>query len=155
MEILKKNWRYIPAVWIAFVFVQSLFFKFSGSNETQHIFGTLGEWMGFEPFADYGAYVVGTVELIASILLFTRVWAWGAVVAVGVMAGAIFFHLFTPLGIEMPRFDEAGNQVGSDGGELFVMACLTGICALVLVAYDWLSPASQIRSVLQRAPAAE
>ena len=36
----------VPAltVYIAFVFLQSLFFKFSDSPETQYIFGTLDAW---------------------------------------------------------------------------------------------------------------
>ena len=63
---------WILAVFIAMIFVQSLFFKFSNSFETQHIFSTIGAWMadiGFPQglangFAAYGGYAVGTVELI-------------------------------------------------------------------------------------------
>ena len=36
--------KHLPALFIAFVFIQSLFFKFTGSYETDHIFGTLAEW---------------------------------------------------------------------------------------------------------------
>ncbi|MFT6094590.1 MAG: hypothetical protein ACJA2Q_002495, partial [Pseudohongiellaceae bacterium] len=44
----EKFMHYLPwglALFIGFVFVQSLFFKFSNSFETQHIFGTIGQWM--------------------------------------------------------------------------------------------------------------
>ncbi|MBE1277186.1 hypothetical protein [Enterovibrio baiacu] len=120
-------------IFIAFVFVQSLFFKFTGSPETTFIFGTLGEWSGLTWFGQYGAYMVGIAELIASILLFTRLHALGALMAVGTMTGAIFFHLFTPIGVAQPAFNEAGEVVGNDGGILFVMACLVWLSAAFLL----------------------
>ncbi|MEZ9526158.1 hypothetical protein [Enterovibrio norvegicus] len=120
-------------IFIAFVFVQSLFFKFTGSPETTFIFGTLGEWSGLAWFGQYGAYMVGIAELIASILLFTRLHALGALMAVGTMTGAIFFHLFTPIGVAQPAFNEVGEVVGNDGGILFVMACLVWLSAAFLL----------------------
>ncbi|REG79430.1 hypothetical protein [Marinomonas pollencensis] len=114
---------YAPVIFIAFVFIQSLFFKFSGSYETQYIFGILSTWSGFHWFRDYGAYLVGSAELVASILLFTRLRFYGALMTVCVMSGAIYFHLFTPLGIHMPEFNAAGEIVGNDGGTLFILAC--------------------------------
>ena len=143
-----KNIRWILAIWIAFVFLQSLFFKFSGSAETQHIFGVLGTWSGFAWFAKYGAYGVGVVELIASILLFTRWWGWGALLAFEVMCGAILFHLFTPLGIEMPVFENGLKTGKTDGGMLFIMACLTWLAAILLLVKDWTSSGSQLRRIL-------
>lgn len=150
MGFLRQHWRWLPAAWIAFVFVQSLFFKFSGSHETVHIFGTLGDTFGLPWFAATGGYLIGGLELIASIMLFTRVWAWGALLALGIMSGAIVFHLFTPLGIVMPAFDTAGNIVGDDGGTLFIMACLTWCCALALVVKDWTAESSLIRGIVLR-----
>lgn len=116
--------KFIPSAFIAFVFVQSLFFKFSGSYETEHIFGTLAQWSGLEWFGQYGGYMIGFAELIASILLFSRWHGFGAIMSVGIMSGAIVFHLFTPLGVVMPEFNSAGNIVGDDGGLLFIMACI-------------------------------
>ena len=147
MNLKKIPWRYVGAAWIAFVFIQSLFFKFTGSYETEHIFGTLAEWSGLVWFGVYGAYMVGVMELIASIILFTRVWPWGALLANGIMSGAIFFHLFTPLGIPMPVFDAQGQIVESDGGLLFVMACITWTVSAVLVFSDIKSK----KSILRRA----
>ena len=139
--IVKKiiTLKNILSVFIALVFVQSLFFKFTGSPETQHIFGVLGQWSGFAWFAEYGAYGVGTAELIAAILLFTPWHGIGAVMALGIMTGAIFFHLFTPLGIIMPAFDDSGAVVGNDGGLLFIMACLVWIAALILITRDFVN----------------
>jgi hypothetical protein len=132
------------SLYIAFVFVQSLFFKFSDSPETQHIFGTLNAWalgLGlpalFAPAGIFSQYVVGSAELVASLLLMTGlvtgrvlVQGAGALLALGVISGAIFFHLFTPLGIEVVNSD--GTR---DGGELFILACgvwLAAVATLML-----------------------
>lgn len=121
---------YLPTIlslFISFVFIQSLFFKFSGSPETVYIFTTLDEWatqvLGIEglflPPGIFNAYVIGSAELAASLcllggLVFKKplLNALGALLALGVISGAIFFHLFTPLGVE----------VQGDGGTLFGMA---------------------------------
>lgn len=127
---------WILAVLIAVIFLQSLFFKFTNSFETRYIFSTIGAWMtdiGFpravaNGFAAYGGYTVGTVELIASgLLLVPRTQPFGAMLSAGVIAGAIFFHLFTPLGVSVV-IDEAGNR---DGGQLFALA--VGVFAASLV----------------------
>ncbi|MGR5559028.1 hypothetical protein ACQKQC_22405 [Vibrio fortis] len=129
--------KHLPAAFIAFVFVQSLFFKFTGSYETDHIFGTLATWSGLSWFGTYGGYIIGIAELIAAILLFTRWHGLGAIMSVGIMSGAIFFHLFTPLGIPMPEFNAAGEIVGDDGGLLFGMACLVWLCGAFLSVKDF------------------
>jgi len=138
--------RYLPialTLYIAFVFIQSLFFKFTDSVETQYIFGTLEAWgmsLGWSGlFAHDGIfsqYVVGTGELIASALLLAglRVSALrpvGALMALGVISGAIFFHLFTPLGVSVLNAD--GTH---DGGELFALACGVWVAAALLL---WMS----------------
>jgi hypothetical protein len=129
--------RWVPSVFIAFVFIQSLFFKFSGSYETQYIFGTLGVWSGFSWFGVYGAYLVGGGELVASLLLLSKFWPIGALGSLGVMSGAIFFHLFTPLGIVMPQYNASGIKIGDDGGLLFSLAVITWSCALGLAALSY------------------
>ncbi|EAS43046.1 hypothetical protein P3TCK_11389 [Photobacterium profundum 3TCK] len=136
------------SLFIAFIFVQSLFFKFTNSYETQFIFGTLAGWSGFSWFGTYGGYLIGTAELIAAVLLFTRFHGVGAVMAVGIMAGAIFFHLFTPLGIVMPEFNAAGQMIGTDGGLLFGMACLIWLSAVVLVVRDSRQPQGLLHHVI-------
>jgi uncharacterized membrane protein YphA (DoxX/SURF4 family) len=99
----------------AVIMLQTLFFKFSGAAESIYIFKTLG----MEP---YGRIGTGVMELIASILiLIPPTTAFGALLAVGLMAGAIFFHL-TKLGI----------VVLDDGGQLFVYALLVFISSMVL-----------------------
>lgn len=138
------------SLFIAFIFVQSLFFKFTNSYETQFIFGTLAGWSGFTWFGAYGGYFIGTAELIAAVLLFTRFHGVGALMAIGIMTGAIFFHLFTPLGIVMPEFNAAGQMIGTDGGLLFGMACLIWLSAVVLVVRDSRQPQGFVHYFLHR-----
>lgn len=136
------------SLFIMFVFIQSLFFKFSGSYETQYIFGALGEWSGFAWFGAYGAYIIGVAELIASALLVTRFHGFGAVMAMGIMTGAIFFHLATPLGVVQPAFDAAGNVIGDDAGTLFIMACLVWVSAAMLTLKDLKDPSSPLLNLM-------
>lgn len=100
----------------AIIMVQSLFFKFSGAEESIYIFSTLG----MEPWGRIGT---GVIELIAAILLLVPRTTWlGALVGLGTMSGAIFFHL-TALGIE----------VNNDGGQLFIYAIVTCLSCLTLL----------------------
>ena len=70
-------------------------------------------------FAAWGGYTVGSIELIASVLLIIRrTQSLGALIGFVIISGAIFFHLFTPLGVSVV-IDEAGNR---DGGQLFALA---------------------------------
>jgi uncharacterized membrane protein YphA (DoxX/SURF4 family) len=145
MNFIKKNWIWVLTLYIAFVFIQSLFFKFTGSPETVYIFeGKLNPWAAslgfsgvFAPGGIFSAKVVGTFELIASLLLIGGIFLqqknpWiqivGALMGLGVISGAIFFHLFTPLGVAVVNTDGS-----SDGGELFTLACGVWIaCAWIL-----------------------
>src|SRR6185295_10951330 len=87
----------VLSAYIAVVFVQSLFYKFTGSEESIFIFSTLREWSGIGLFEPFGRWAVGSAELIASVLLFVpRARIFGAGIALGIISGAIFFHLFTP-----------------------------------------------------------
>ncbi len=100
----------------AIILLQTLYFKFTAHPQSVYIFTKVG----MEPWGRIGS---GIVELIASVLLFVPGFRWlGALMGMGTMAGAIFFHL-TILGIE----------VDGDSG-LFVLALVTfACCALVLV----------------------
>jgi uncharacterized membrane protein YphA (DoxX/SURF4 family) len=71
----------------AVIMLQTLFFKFSGAEESIYIFSTLG----MEPWGRIGT---GTLELIASVLILFPKTTWiGALLAIGLMSGAIWFHL--------------------------------------------------------------
>lgn len=102
---------------VAGILLQTLFFKFTGAEESIYIFTTVGA----EPWGRIGS---GVVELVAAVLLLTPAFApYGALLAIGVMAGAILSHL-TILGIE----------VKGDGGLLFALALIVFVgSAIVLV----------------------
>jgi putative oxidoreductase len=104
---------------VAIILLQTLFFKFTGAEESKYIFSTL---MGGE-FEAYGRIGSGLVELVAAILLFIPGTTWlGALIALGTISGAIFSHL-TKLGI----------VVKDDGGLLFGLAITVFVLsALVL-----------------------
>lgn len=144
MQKVKKFLPYIMCLFICFVFIQSLFFKFSNAAEPQYIFGTLNAWAAssfgierlFLPPGIFNQYVIGGAELVASIMLLIGLFAskrWlvglGGLMATGIMSGAIFFHLFTPLGIVI---ESAERGIESDGGSLFIMACIVWVFGLIL-----------------------
>ena len=104
---------------VAAILLQTLFFKFTGAPESVFIFETLGA----EPYGRIGS---GIMELVASVLILVpSTVALGALLAVGLMVGAIGSH-FTVLGID----------IMGDGGLLFALALIVFFCAaVVLVAF--------------------
>lgn len=117
---MKKSAIYL--LWVArlvaaVIMLQTLFFKFSGAEESVYIFSTLG----VEPWGRIGS---GIVELVASTLILVPSTSWlGAGLALGVMSGAILAHL-TVLGI----------PVQGDGGYLFFLAVVVAVsCLLILI----------------------
>lgn len=104
----------------ALIMLQTLYFKFTGHPQSVTLFKTLG----MEPWGRIGT---GVLELIASILiLFPRTTGFGAALGLGLMSGAIFFHL-TILGIQVD-----GDPI------LFIYAVITFICCLILlIKYRW------------------
>lgn len=98
----------------AAILLQTLYFKFSGAPESVYIFTKVG----MEPWGRYGS---GGVELIAAILLILSCHAWaGALLAMGVMLGAIGSHL-TVLGV----------SVQDDHGLLFALALIVFVTSAV------------------------
>jgi hypothetical protein len=114
---------FMIASWIlrgvaAAILLQTLFFKFTGARESVYIFTTVGA----EP---WGRIATGVLELIAAVLLlYPRTTTLGALLALGIMAGAILSHL-TILGITMPLVE--------DHGELFALAVTVFLCSSALL----------------------
>lgn len=101
---------------IAIILIQTLRFKFTAHVDSVYIF----EQVGMEPI---GRIAIGILELIAGVLILIPKTVWvGALLALGVMAGAIFMHL-TKLGID----------VNGDGGVLFFTALLTSILSVIVL----------------------
>ncbi len=96
---------------VAGILLQTLFFKFTGAEESVYIFTTVGA----EPWGRIGS---GVMELIAAVMLLTPALVpYGAILTLAAMSGALLSHL-TLLGIE----------VKGDGGLLFGLAltCFVG-----------------------------
>lgn len=100
----------------AVIMLQTLYFKFTGAEESIYIFTTVG----MEPWGRIG---VGVMELIASILIIIPATSWiGAGIALGLMVGAMGMHLAI-LGIE----------VQGDGGYLFFLALMVALCSAIIL----------------------
>jgi len=112
---IPTTWRvvsWLARIVAAVILLQTLYFKFTGAPESITIFTTVG----MEPWGRYGS---GVAELIAAVLLLLPATpALGAALSLGVMSGAIFFHL-TILGIE----------VENDRGTLFFLAVAVFVCS--------------------------
>ncbi len=157
-KTLKALLSWAITAWIVKVFAFSLPYKFSNAADTQHIFGTIGGWMASAIdarlgawFIEFGARAVGSVELLTCIVLLTPALLWvverltpggssvgvrarchclGGLMAAAVMAGAVFFHLATPLGIAVL------HEGVSDGGSLFYAAVSIMVLGAALFAIN-------------------
>jgi len=100
----------------ALILFQTLFFKFTGAPESVYIFTVLR----MEPWGRYGS---GLAELLACfLLLIPGTVAWGALLSLGLMGGAIASHL-GPLGLD----------VMGDMGLLFGLALTVFTCGALLL----------------------
>lgn len=99
----------------AVIFLQTLYFKFTGHPESIALFTTLG----VEPWGRIG---MGVIELVTAVLLLVPSTVFiGAVFGIGLIGGAILSHL-TNIGIESK----------GDGGQLFILAIIVLVCGIVL-----------------------
>jgi uncharacterized membrane protein YphA (DoxX/SURF4 family) len=98
------------------ILAQTLYFKFTGAPESVAIFSALGA----EP---WGRWLSGLAELAAcALLLIPATQALGALLAAGVMAGAILSHIFI-----------LGFVIQNDGGLLFALACTVFAASLAVL----------------------
>lgn len=119
MDKVKPIVYWAARIAAAVIMLQTLYFKFSGAEESIYIFSTVG----MEPWGRIGT---GVLELVASVLILINATAWlGALLGLGLMAGAIFFHL-TILGID----------VKGDGGYLFLLALLVAVFCSIVLAFN-------------------
>jgi len=137
------------ALFISGIFLDSLRFKFTGHPTPEHIFSTLRDWSGIGLFFPAGPWIIGLGEALASVLLVLlpiifilkkntvrghQLQALGALIAVGIMSGAIVFHLFTPLGIETP-VEWMGGEPTKFSAALFYSACVSWALGLFILFY--------------------
>jgi uncharacterized membrane protein YphA (DoxX/SURF4 family) len=112
----KNTFLWIAQIATAAILLQTLYFKFSAAPESVYIFTQVG----MEP---YGRIGICVLELISGILLLVPRWAWaGALLALGIISGAVMMHL-TILGIE----------VQGDGGKLFGLAVAVWVLSALIL----------------------
>jgi uncharacterized membrane protein YphA (DoxX/SURF4 family) len=115
--------------WPAALFIAGIFlwyeqYKLPGHPGSVHLFTILSDWLGIPAHEKPFRLFVAIAEIIASLLvLVPRTRLLGALGALALMSGAIFFHTVSPLGI-----DPYG-----DGGQLFKEACAVWLCAAYVV----------------------
>lgn len=120
MELTKRQniLSWVLQIVVAVILLQTLFFKFTGAEESVYIFTRLGA----EPWGRIGS---GVIELIASLLLLMPRTVWiGALLSLGTISGAIMSHL-TKLGIKL-------TAVG-DNGELFALAVIVFLASALIL----------------------
>lgn len=99
----------------AAILLQTLYFKFTAQPESVELFTKLGA----EPMGRIGT---GIIELFASILLLIPSTVFmGALLGIGLMAGAIASHILV-----------IGIQSQGDGGQLFMLAIIVFICCVII-----------------------
>jgi len=112
----------------AVLFIQTLYFKFTGAPESVYIFSKLG----IEP---YGRIGTGIFELFtAIIILIPRTVLIGTLLGFVLIRGAILSHPFV-LGIE----------VQNNGGSLFILALIIFLSCSIIIYY----PKSQFLNLLK------
>jgi uncharacterized membrane protein YphA (DoxX/SURF4 family) len=79
--------KWLLRIVAATIMLQTLFFKFTAAPESVELFTLIG----MEPWGRIG---VGVGELIASVLILIPRTSWfGALMGIGLMSGAVFFHI--------------------------------------------------------------
>lgn len=107
---------------VAVILLQTLFFKFTGAEESRYIFSEVGQFVGVAAAEPWGRIGSGVIELVASVLLVVPSMApLGAFLTMAVMSGAIASHLLI-----------LGLEVKGDGGLLFALALIAFTGSLVV-----------------------
>jgi putative oxidoreductase len=106
------NWilRLIPAVIVG----RAAWMKFESHPDVSMMFDSLGMEPG-------GRFLIGVIEALCVVLLLSpRISAWGGLLCLGVMTGAIIAHT---------------TVIGFDGtlAQLFAMALLSGGCSVAII----------------------
>lgn len=125
------------ALWIAYIFLWYEQYKLTGHPGSVWLFQTLADWLFIGGYEKPFRLSVAIAEIVASVLVvIPRTRIWGAALSFGIISGAIFFHVFSPVGID--PFD--------DGAQLFKEAVAVWFAsAFILVVMR-----NEVRAVLGR-----
>lgn len=123
---MKKLILLVPRIVIAFILLQTLYFKFGiggqeALEESKELFGMItSAAFGSAEYEVYMRIGTGVLELLASFLVILGATAYlGALLSAGLMGGAILSHLLF-----------IGIEVRGDNGLLFAMALIVLLASL-------------------------
>ncbi len=127
MDRIHRLMTWPAALYIAGILLWYEQYKLTGNEGSVWLFTVLSDWLYLDGHEKPFRLFVASMEIAASVLVvvpYTRLY--GAALSLGVMSGAIFFHVVSPLGIDPYH----------DGGALFKEACTVWLCAaFILVSY--------------------
>lgn len=135
---LKKHIHFILSIICTIIFIQTLWFKFNGADESLYIFGKVSEFVfGNTDNESLIRYFTGIMELIAAVLLISKATSWiGAILGVGLMGGALLTHLFIIGIIPQGSISIAGKDIDikeGDGGYLFILSIICFISCISII----------------------
>jgi hypothetical protein len=112
------------AIFIAYIFLSYEQYKLTAHGGSVWLFQTLADWLWISEYEKPFRLGVAIMEIIASVLvLWPLTRMWGAALTFGIISGAIFFHVASPVGID--PFD--------DGATLFKEAVVVWFCAVFIL----------------------
>ena len=128
---------WVPALYAAQIMLWYEQFKLTGAEGSVMLFSILADWLWIGGYEKPFRLSVAIAEIAASVLVvLPRTRMWGAALSFGIISGAIFFHVFSPVGID--PFD--------DGAQLFKEAVAVWFAsAFILVVMR-----NEVRAVLGR-----
>ena len=124
MQKIEKLLTWPAALFIAGTLLWYEQYKLTGNTGSVWLFTTLTDWLFLDGNEKAMRLGVAGVEILAAVLVvIPRTRMFGAALALAIMSGAIFFHVFSPLGID--PYD--------DGGKLFTEACALWLLAVFIL----------------------
>lgn len=127
MQRIHRLLTWPAAIYIAGIFLWYEQYKLTGNQGSVDLFTTITDWLYLDGYEKPFRLSVAIAEIIASVLVvLPRTRMYGALLSLGIISGAIFFHVVSPLGIDPYQ----------DGGTLFKEACAVWLCAgFILLSY--------------------
>ncbi len=116
---------WLPALYAAYILLWYEQYKLTAAEGSVMLFTILSDWLHISGHEQPFRLGVATMEIIAAVLLLN--WPsrmFGALLTLGIMSGAIFFHVASPLGIDPYN----------DGAQLFREALWTWASAAAILA---------------------
>lgn len=128
--IMKKILKHIPSFLVIAIFSYTLPAKLVRWEEIQAVFVSTSSafWGYWGMFSELGIYIIAGMEFLT--IIFLLLWMhsiklkfYGGVIAFLVLLGALYAHIFTPLGID----------VAGDSWLLFFLALIAIASSMLII----------------------